>query len=410
MELKDLQTTIETRLDGITADIQKNNTELKTAFEQRLSEVEKKGVADPETKEKIDRLFTRADELEAKMGAPNPAQRVIEHKSVGDRFIESPVFQNWKAAQFLTKPEQRILIGAAFGPSAYKATMTNALIGSTPSQVTGVAPLQRVGVFDALPMQRLTIRDLLAVRPVDVLTVVWLRQASRTNAASPQVEGVAKAESTYTWESVSTPMRTIAHFFQVTTQALADLPWLRSEVDSELMYGLKLKEETELLAGDGLGAHISGLIPNATAYSTALNVSGDTKLDKLRHAIYQARLALYPVDGIVMHPKDVHDIELLKTEEGGANKGVYLVGDPQSGLSFKTAWGLPIVESDSMTIGTFLTGGFNSGAILFDRQQAVIDISFEHGTNFTENEATIRCEERIGLGIRRALAFVYGSF
>jgi hypothetical protein len=39
----------------------------------------------------------------------------------------------------------------------------------------------------------------------------------------------------------------------------------------------------------------------------------------------------------------------------------------------------------------------------------VIDISFEHGTNFTENEATIRCEERIGLAVKRAGSFIYGQ-
>jgi len=409
MNSTDIQNALDSRLTAFLSDIQKNNAELKSALELRISQIESKGFSDPETKERIDRLFTRADELEAKLGAPEPSRQLLESKSAGTRLTEHKQFQDWAKGGFVTRPD-RFDIGAPFGPSLLKATMTNALIGDTPAQATGVAQIQRIPILDALPMQNFTIRDLLTVRTVQSLNIDWLRQATRTNAASPQVEGVAKAESTYKWESVSTPVRTIAHFFQVTTQALADIPWLRSEVDNELMYGLKLKEETELLAGDGLGSHISGIIPNATAYNTGLNVGSDTKLDKLRHAKYQSRLALYPPSGIVLHPKDMHDIELLKTEEGGANKGLYIIGDPKTGVTIKTIWDLPVIESDSMTIGTFLVGAFAAGAILFDRQQAVMDISFEHGTNFTENEATIRCEERVGLGIRRSGSFIYGSF
>ena len=408
MDTQELQTAIESRLNSISGDIQKNNADIKAAFEERLKQVETKGVADPELKEKLDRLFTRQDELEAKAGAPNPVTQAVERKSVGDKFIESIEYKQWTESGFSSAHKPKgVKIGAAFGPSMLKATTTTGALGSATS---GVLSHERQGFFDALPMIRLTVRDLLPVRPVSTLNVDWLRQATRVNAASPQTEGAAKVESTGTWESVAVPVRTIAHYFQVTTQALADAPWLAGEINSELMYGLKLKEETELLTGDGLGVHISGLITNATAYSTALNVASDTALDKLRHAIYQARLALYPADGIVLHPKDMQNIELLKTEEGGANKGSYLIGSPTGGSAVKTVWGLPVVECDNMTIGTFLVGAFQKSTMLFDRMAAVIDVSYETGTNFVENEATFRCEERVGLGIRRAGGLIYGSF
>jgi HK97 family phage major capsid protein len=409
VELTELANDIQSRLDGIKADIEKNNLELKTALEQRVEQVEKKGVADPELKERVDRLYTRHDELEAKLGAPDSVagRGTRRHKSMGEAFTESEEYKSWAAAGFTGKVPKRVTVGG-FDPSVqYKAVITTGTLGSAS---TGVLSLDRQGFRDPLPMQRLFVRDLLPKRQVNSMAVDWLRQTTRTNAASPQVEGATKAESTYAWEATSVPMRTIAHWTQVTTQALADAPWLRDEIDSELMFGLKIAEERELLVGDGLGVHISGLITNATAYSTALNISGDTKLDKLRHAKYQARLALYPPDGIVLHPKDLHDIELTKTEEGGANKGAYLVGNPRTGSEITTIWGLPVVESDSMTIGTFLVGAFNYGAVLFDRMAATIDISYENGTNFVENEATIRCEERIGLGVRRAGAFIYGTF
>jgi HK97 family phage major capsid protein len=384
--------------------------ELKAAVEQEISEKTKNnGQVSPETMERIVRIEQKFDQLEAMVERPEMEnKRAPKIHSPGTVWTESEEFKAWQKKGFISEPPRRVLIGAAFAPTERKDAITS---GSMAGSTTYVVPLQRIDGMIGLPMQELRVRDLIPTRPVTAPNADWIRQTTRTNLASPQVEGSAKSESTYAWEAVSTPMRTIAHFVQVTTQALADIPWLRNEIDMELMYGLKLKEESELLLGDGTGQHIDGIIPQATAYDTGLNASGDTKLDKLRHAIYQARLALYPVDGIVLNPKDLHDIDLIKTNEGTtANQGMYVVGDPKAGPMMTFIWGKRVVESDSIPVGDFLVGAFGMGAMLFDRMQAVIDVSYEHGTNFIENEATVRCEERIGLGVRRPAAFVEGSF
>ena len=62
---------------------------------------------------------------------------------------------------------------------------------------------------------------------------------------------------------------------------------MRTVIDSELMYGLLLKEEAEILSGDGTGQHLNGLITQATAYNTGLNVGSDQRLDQLRHASFK---------------------------------------------------------------------------------------------------------------------------
>jgi len=196
----------------------------------------------------------------------------------------------------------------------------------------------------------------------------------------------------------------------VTKQALADIPGIEADINEMLMYGLKLKEESEILFGDNLGSHLHGIAVQAASRATTYDNGGDTKLDRLRHAILQARLALFPVDAIVMSPKDLHDVDLLKTEEGGTNKGTYIVGDPRNGSGTSPLWGKRIVECDSMPSGYFLVGAFQRGARLYDRMEAAIDISFENGTNFVENEATILAEERVALAVFRTTAFVYGQF
>jgi HK97 family phage major capsid protein len=101
---------------------------------------------------------------------------------------------------------------------------------------------------------------------------------------------------------------------------------------------------------------------------------------------------------------------LIKDETGGANKGRYVIGDPQDGTALTLLWGLPVVESDSITAGTFLVGAFGTGAEIINRMDAMIEISFEHDQNFVKNICTVLCELRSGLAVRRPGAFIYGSF
>ena len=380
-------------------------TELKEHFDKAAEERKQLGAEQQETLRKIAALEEKLDATRAELHAPTRGTSAQEEqKSLGTILTESEQYKEWKSHGFIGHRGIRVPIG----PSFQRKTTTTGTLGSI---TTGVISAERLPGVSALAMQALRVRDCLTVRPVTSLNVDWVRQTTRTNTASPQVEASAKTESTYAWEAVLIPVRTIAHWFQVSKQALADVPWLRAEIDSELMYGLKLKEETELLSGDGTGTHIDGLTHRAAAYDTGLNASGDTRLDKIRHAIYQADLALYPTDTIILNPYDVHVIDLIKEEAGGTNKGKYVVGDPQANAgNYRTLWRKNVVESFSIASGHFLAGAFAAGAVLFDREEAVIDISFEAGTNFTTNEATILCEERIGLGIRRDAAFVYGAF
>ncbi|WP_218662219.1 phage major capsid protein, partial [Enterobacter cloacae] len=60
--------------------------------------------------------------------------------------------------------------------------------------------------------------------------------------------------------------------------------------------------------------------------------------------------------------------------------------------------------------GKFLTGAFNAGAQIFDREDANVVISTENADDFEKNMISIRCEERLALAVKRPEAFVYGSF
>ncbi len=389
--------------------------ELKVYFEKAAEDVKTKGSILEETKtalakleEKADALQKQTDAIDAKLRSNGSAYQP-EIKSVGQQFVESAQYLQEKSANFRSKAPVSAPVENLFAER--KATITTSA-GLT-SGSTGIQMPMRLGGITGLARQELRIRDLMQVTKMTTgNSFDYVQMLTRTNAASPQVEASAKSESTYAWNSVSGTVKTIAHFTNVSRQALDDVAWLSNMINSELMYGLLLKEEAEILSGDGTGQHLNGLITQATAYNTGLNVSGDTPLDKLRHAKLQARLVglgTFAPDGIVLNPTDMARIELLKTEEGGANKGLYIIGDPKTGPAIKMVWNLPVVESDSITAGTFLIGAFGTAAEIIDRMAAAVEISYEHASNFTSNLATILCEERLGLAVRRPTAFITGA-
>jgi HK97 family phage major capsid protein len=357
-------------------------------------------------------LQKQTDAIDLKLNSARFGGEGQEVKSVGETFVESDEIKAQKANGYLALRGKDGRVRVAL-PQLFsrKSTITTVGIGSG---TTGVQMPFRLPGITTLPMQELRIRDLMTVRAMTTgNSFDYVKMSGRTSLASPQVEATLKSESTYTWTSASDTVKTIAHFTNVSRQALDDISWLQGTVNGELTYGLKLKEESEILSGDGTGQHLNGLIHQATAYNTGLNVSGDQRLDQLRHAKLQARLVglgTFAPDGIVLNPTDMEKIELIKTEEGGANKGVYIIGDPRTGPVVKLVWGLPVVESDSIAAGTFLVGSFGTAAELIDRMEAMIEISWEHASNFTSNLATILCEERIGLAVRRAEAFITGTF
>jgi HK97 family phage major capsid protein len=372
--------------------------EMKSWMEKANGEMEAKRSMDTETKSALETLATKAAdltdkclELERKMSAGVSAN-IESRESIGTQFIKSDAFKAMQAKQ--TK----------FARMEIKAAIVNASGQNQP-----LVPDMRVPGIIANPDRVLTIRDLLPVGRTASNLVQFTKENVFTNEAGPQYssparENVLKNESGITFTLANAPVVTLAHFIPVSRQVLDDAPQLESYVNGRLTYGLKLKEEDQILNGNGDSGNISGILDsgNFTAYNRA--ATGDTKLDALRKAITQAALAEYPVDAFVINPADWEAIELLKDEDGR-----FILANPQSLLG-PTIWGKRVIPTNSITAGTFLAGAFMMGAQIFDRMDAAVQISYEDGDNFKKNMATLLAEERLALAIYRPASFISGSY
>lgn len=336
----------------------------------------------------LDDFKTRLDDMEQKQARGGGDNN--ESLTVGNRFIESEAFKSFAAE---TRPRGRVQVDV----KDISSLTTNA-----PGSVGTLVQPDRVGPV-MLPQRRMTIRALLAPGRTNSNMIEYDREVLFTNAAAPVAEGAQKPQSELQFDEKTAPVRTIAHWMRHSVQILADAPALASIIDQRLRYGLSYKEEEQLLNGSGVGQNLDGLVTNATAYAASFAVAAETQIDKLRLAMLQVYLSEYMPTGHVLNPIDWAVIETLKDADGR-----YLIGNPVGQVQ-PMLWGLPVVTTQAMTVDKFLTGAFDMGAQIFDRQDATVEVSTEDGDNFQKNKVTIRAEERLTLVIYRPQAFVFGD-
>lgn len=380
----------------IKGELSKSVDKVKEIAEKALAEAEKGTPLTAKAKELADEALVgmnetkaRLDELEQKLARTGGDGD--ELRTAGERFVEDDQF---KAFASQNRPRGRVLVDVKDITS-----LTTDAAGSAGALINS----DRLGLQVQLPQRRLTVRSLLLPGQTTSNSLEYEQEKLFTNSAAPVAEGALKPQSELQFEDKVANVRTIAHWMRTSVQILADAPALRSIIDQRLRYGLAAVEEQQLLNGSGTGQNILGLVTAATAYAAPGSLTASTQLDVVRLMILQAALAEYPPNGIVMNPIDMAAIEMAK--DAGGN---YIIGNPQGTIQ-KTLWGLPVVETQAMTVDKALVGAFNLAAQIFDRQDATVDVSTEDQDNFVKNKVTIRAEERLALAIYRPQAIVYGD-
>lgn len=305
--------------------------------------------------------------------------------------------------QFAHAPELKHFAAETTRPGRFRMEVKT-LVDSSPTSGGPLAPATR-DQANTMARRQPMVRDLLNVIQVETGSVEYPKQTVRTNNAATVAEGNQKPESAYAFTLETANVRTIAHWIPASRQILDDAPQLRGLIDSELLYGLALKEDAQLIAGDGTPPNLTGLIPAATAYAAPFTPTGTVnEIDKLGLAILQTTLANETPTGIIVHPSDWMRMRLLKD----ANDK-YILGDPGANVP-TVLFGLPVVPTAAMPIDTFLVGNFPRAATLYDRWNPRLEVSTEHADFFTRNLVAILAEERIGLAIKNPEALTYGDF
>lgn len=397
----------EAEFKAAAAALKTTGDEVKRLAEQADKEMKAAGQLSTELKTTVDKTLVefgtkmkdydaRIADAEQKAARRGGVAEPVEIKSLGQHLADSDGF----------KPivEQ----GSQFRGQVRHSVETKAMLtvpgvtGSTGSVSNSLIQSDRQAIVN-LPDRALRVRDLFTPGQTTSNSIEYPVETLFTNAAAIVAEGAKKPESTLGFDMKNVPVKTIAHLFKGSRQLLDDAVGLVSYIDGRARFGLRFAEEAQLLYGSGASGNIFGVMPQASAYVAPFTPTAETPIDRIRLAILQATLALYPSTGIVLNDTDWARIEMTKDTQGR-----YIIGNPQGQIA-PTLWGLPVATTLAMTPNDFLVGAFRLGAQLFDRMAIEVLISTENNDDFEKNMITIRAEERLALAVYRPQAFVKGT-
>ncbi len=390
--------------------------EQKSAFDKNMADIReiKSLVEGLESMRDADKWASEPQDSVAQASAYATAElqnavQPVRAKTIGEAFLASTEFKSLLAS------------GSANMPSPYRSSVDYSvkdLYSALPTGTPGsFGTIQR----DAMvlpPMRTKRVRDLFPSRTTNAAIIEYFRMTGFVNNAAAVAERTgdafsAKPQSSFTFVGEQAPVRTMAHWEAAHRNVLADEPQLRSIIDNELMYGLRLQEDAQILNGSGAGENLRGILntPGVQTYawsdgtySSEVGLS-DTKADAVRRAATLSFLAYYEPSGIVLNPNDWEDIELSKD-----GNGAYVVAVSVAMGGEQKLWRIPVVDTPAIAEGTALIGAFGTGAQIYDRESPSIRVSEQHADFFVRNAIVILAEQRLALAVKRPESFVKVSF
>lgn len=348
------------------------------------------------------------DDVDAQEKAGTPSARV---KSLGLEVVSSPQFKSMMKG--FTNSDGSVRIPDRTTVKSDPIRVKSLFTGASGTSAGAFVTPEQTGIIEMLGRRPLTIRDLISVRRTGSDTVEYVRQTAHTNAAAvvPEAQSAApidgttvtpvigglKPEGSWAFERVSTSVKTIAEWVPVTKRALADAAQLEDLIRDELSKDIAEREEEQILAGDGVGENITGILSTSGIQSQAF----DTDIFvSVRKAITKTRTVGRVVpNAVLMNPLDVETVDLARESSGR------FYGAGPFSMGPRTLWSLPIVESETISAGTAVVGDF-SKAVLWDREDTTVTFSDSHADFFIRNLVAVLAEERVAFGVTRPAAFV----
>lgn len=347
------------------------NVELKMeAVEKAVEEKGKTG--DAEYKAKIAELDSAInslnDEIVAVAQKQSVAPEVIEKKTFGQEVLGSDGIKSFIAGE------------TNRGRTEIKNTIVNS--GNDTSrheQLAGAIP----GAF-----RQLSVMPTVMQGSASSNIIYYSKELAYTNAAAVTAEGVAKPESTLTFEEVNVAVKTIPTYLRVSKQALDDSTFLASYIERRLRHGVNTSVENYVINDTTDGWLATG---NNTVTSPLLTIDLFGLANKMKMEVIGAD---YEPSYFYMNPADWGNAETERRASGdnafvAASGAVSYVNNGLTPL----LWGLPVVLSNNIPAGTIVCKSAEAD-MYANRESTVVEMFEQDGDNVTKNLVTVRAETR----------------
>lgn len=400
MDLKDLNQAVEAIEGKLKEATSKYHAELK-----EYGAVTTKTAADvkamaEEHASLIKEMPSMKDRLKAieQMVADGPKGKQDRPKTMGQEFIESDSFKNFKSG------------GTTKAKIEVKNTITGESSTSPQNPNDTIVPAHRLPGIVPGAFRMLNLLDFVNTGTTSSNQIEYTRELLWTNDAEEQNEGLQKNESDLTFELITDPVRTIAHFIKASKQILDDAPMLVSYIDRRMSHGVLQRLQRQIINGNGVSPRLSGLA--TTGRHTAFTpTSGDTRFDTVNRQKYAIMNSDYMANFVLLNPADFGTME--RTKAGASGTGAY-AGADGAAMSYinngivPMLWGLPVILSNEVASGKVFIGDSNQFQ-LFVREGVVVEMFEQDDTNVQKNLLTIRAEMRAAFAVYTPNAIRYGD-
>lgn len=209
--------------------------------------------------------------------------------------------------------------------------------------------------------------------------------------------------------AVTSPMKKVTALWKQTDEILSDAPRFVSHVNARAGYRLDCKVEDQILAGNGNGANLTGLVNVSgigSASAEALNMDFIESLLDERTKIRKAT-PNFNVDTLLLADEDYDALMKLKN-----NADQYVLGGPTGfvygqGVSIgKNLWNtITMVPTPALTSGTAILGAFKAGATIYSHVTGRrFDVGYD-GEDFSHGRVSFRAYQRLCLAVEYPAAF-----
>ncbi|WP_327047282.1 phage major capsid protein [Microbispora sp. NBC_01189] len=307
--------------------------------------------------------------------------REAEQKSVGELFTAS---QAYKGRQ------------GQVGPEAHLDIEVKSLFQTSAGWAPETTRTGRVVEYATRPIQ---VIDLIPGNTTTQAAVVYMEETTFVNAAQETAEGGTYQEAQLALTEQTSPVRKIAVWLPVTDEQLEDEPQARGYVNNRLPFMLRQRLDSQILVGNGSAPNLRGFLSTVGIQTQAKGA--DPTPDAVYKAMVKSRVTGRAMpDAVVFHPTNWQDVRLLRTADG-----IYIWGSP-SEAGPDRIWGLPVAQSDAITLGTALVGDYGNFSELTTRRGIDVQVSNSHSTFFVEGKQAVRADMRAALVVYRPAAFV----
>jgi len=230
------------------------------------------------------------------------------------------------------------------------------------------------------------IRDIVNMGTTASKFVTYISQSVQTVSEWVDEAGV-KISGQPSYEEISEEVKKIAGTVKISKEMLADLAFVQSEINSDLMASIDQSIEDALLNGAVGG--INGILTNAVTFSAgtfAGTVVTPNISDVIRVAIAQIQNANFEPTHVVLNPEDVAAMQLTKGSTGEYTYPMFL-------MDVNKVANLSVVSTTNMTAGTFLVGDFTKSNVRM-REAMNVQVGYVND-DFQRNMVTILAEARL---------------